>query len=208
MPEFALRAHGRQDVCAPSEAWRVFCAVELPEAVYGRIFRHIERLKEAAPALHASWSRIGNIHLTLKFLGDIPQASVQNLSDAASRTAADLAPFRICVERTGVFPPQGSPRVLWLGVNDLEGKLGNLHARLEAESAKVGFPKESRPFHPHLTIARLRKPRHANALAAAHRQTKFEPEEFTVSELLVIRSELSSAGSNYTTISRHPFADR
>ena len=207
MPKsFALRAHCRQDVCAPSVRWRVFCAIELPEAVQQRVIRHIVRLKGAAPDAQASWSRADNIHLTLKFLGDIPPASVQNLSEAASRSVAGIARFTIRLEQTGVFPPHGSPRVLWIGVNDCEGKLGELHTRLEGESEKAGFPRESRAFHPHITLARLRKPQHARAVASAHKTTQFEPIEIAVSELLVIRSELSNAGSKYTTISRHPLA--
>jgi 2'-5' RNA ligase len=203
---FALRAHCRQDVCAPSVTWRVFCAIELPEAVQQRVTRHIVRLKEAAPDAKASWSRADNIHLTLKFLGDIPQASVRNLSEAASRAVAGVAPFKIRLEQTGVFPPHGSPRVLWIGVNDCEGKLGELHNHLEAECEKAGFLRESRTFHPHLTIARLRQPQHARTLTAPHKAMDFEAAEIVVSELLVIRSELSSAGSKYTAISRHSLA--
>jgi 2'-5' RNA ligase len=205
---FALRAHCRQDVCAPSVTWRVFCAVELPDSVRQKISQHIARLKEAVPDAHAGWSRANNIHLTLKFLGDIPQASVPNLSAAASRAVVRIAPFTIRLEQTGVFPPHGSPRVLWIGVNDCEGKLGELHKRLETECEKDGFSRESRAFHPHLTIARLRKPQDARTLASAHKEMEFEPEEIVVSELLVIRSELSSAGSRYTTISRHPLIAR
>lgn len=206
MPKsFALRAHCRQDVCAPSVTWRVFCAVELPEVVRLRVIRHVGRLQEAAPDAQASWSRTDNIHLTLKFLGDIRQDSVQKLSDAASVAVEGVKPFTIRSEGTGVFPLYGSPRVLWIGVNDCEGKLAELHARLEAECEIAGFIKESRHFHPHLTLARLRKSHHhGGTLATAHNALEFEPAEIAVSELLVIRSELSSAGSKYTTISRHP----
>ena len=186
--------------------WRVFCAIELPEAARQRVTRHILQLKEAAPDAQASWSRAENIHLTLKFLGAIPQTSVQNLSEAASRAVEGLGPFTIRLEQTGVFPPHGSPRVLWIGVDDLEGKLAKLHMRLEAESEKAGFPRESRSFHPHLTLARIRKPQHARTLASAHKATAFEPLEIAVSELLVIRSELGSEGSKYSTVSRHPIA--
>src|SRR6185295_982766 len=103
--------------------WRVFCAVELPEAFRQRITRHIVRLKEAAPDAQASWSRTDNIHLTLKFLGDIPQTTVEKLSEAASRAVEGVGPFTIRLEQTGAFPPHGSPRVLWIGVKDSEGKL-------------------------------------------------------------------------------------
>jgi RNA 2',3'-cyclic 3'-phosphodiesterase len=200
--KFALRAHCRQDVCAPS--WRVFCAIELPLRTRGLVLRHIARLQAAVPEARASWSREASLHLTLKFIGDTPQTSVPNFSNAAARAVEACAPFTIRLEQRGVFPNHGTPRVLWLGVNDPEGNLGALHGRLENASAKAGFPKEARPFHPHLTLARLRQPQHANALAVAHRQMQFGPVEITVSELLVIRSELSSAGSNYTIISQHP----
>jgi 2'-5' RNA ligase len=185
------------------ETWRIFCAVALPRDLCERLITHMNRVREAVPDAHASWSRADNVHLTLKFLGEISLLQVERISEAASRSVKDFAPFQIVLEQTGVFPKHSQPRVLWIGINDLEGKLGELHARLEAESSKAGFPKESRPFHPHLTLARLRKPQHARTLASAYTAMEFEPAEIAVSELLVIRSELSSAGSKYTTISRH-----
>jgi RNA 2',3'-cyclic 3'-phosphodiesterase len=186
-----------------NEPWRVFCAIELPGTVRSRILRHIANLKDAMPDAHASWSRDANLHLTLKFLGEIPQTSVPDLSGAGSRAVAGVAPFKILLEQTGVFPKHGPPRVLWLGITDPQGGLRELYNRLEDESAKAGFQKEARPFNPHLTLARLRKPTHARTLAAAHKELKFEPAEIAVSELLVIRSELSSEGSKYTVVSRH-----
>jgi 2'-5' RNA ligase len=169
-----------------------------------RVIQHIASLREAVPTAQASWSRDTNLHLTLKFLGEVLEDSVQSFSMAASRAVADFAPFKILLEQTGVFPKHGSPRILWLGINDREGKLGHLQSHLEDESAHAGFGKEDRHFSPHLTVARLRKPQHARTLAAAHKQLVFEPVEITISELLVIRSELNSQGSKYTVISRHP----
>lgn len=158
----------------------------------------------AVPKAQASWSRDANLHLTLKFLGEVSQGSVQKFSDATSRAVKRFARFPVLLEQTGVFPNDASPRVLWIGITDPEGTLGDLYSHLEDESAQAGFEKEDRRFNPHLTIARLRKPQHARTLASAHRQLAFVPAEFSVSELLVIRSELSSEGSKYTVISRHP----
>ncbi len=186
------------------QTWRIFCAVELPESVRRLVLRHVQRLKEAVPDARASWSRDGNVHLTLKFLGEIPQTSVPEFSTAVSQAVAGLTPFSIGLEQAGAFPKLGQPRVLWIGIEDIGGKLGRLHARLEDEAAKAGFAKEARAFHPHLTLARLRKPQHAQTLASAHKAMEFQPADVTISELLVIRSELSSAGSKYTVISRHP----
>jgi len=187
----------------PGQRWRVFCAIELPETVRGLVLRHIACLKEAVPDVKATWSRDANLHLTLKFLGEIPRTSVPDISTAASRAVAGLAPFSIRLEQTGAFPKQGQPRVLWIGINDSSEKLSELHALLEDESANAGFAKDDRPFHPHLTVARLRQPRHARTLGATHRELEFEPADIAVAELLVIRSELSSEGSKYTVVSRH-----
>jgi 2'-5' RNA ligase len=193
----------RQETQLAQTSWRVFCAVEIPESVRELVLRHISRLREAVPDAKATWSRDANLHLTLKFLGEIPQSSVPHISTAASRAVVGFAPFSIRLEQTGAFPKQRQPRVLWIGINDSSGELSELQARLEDESVKVGFAKDDRPFHPHLTVARLRQPRHARALVDAHRQIKFETVSIAVSELLVIRSELSSEGSKYRVISQH-----
>jgi 2'-5' RNA ligase len=186
-----------------AQTWRVFCGIELPEMCRSRVLQHIDFLKAAVPDALASWARNANLHLTLKFLGEIPQTSLSDLSQAASRAAIGVNPFPIRLEQTGAFPRHGPARVLWIGINDSSEKLVELHGRLEEEAAKVGFAKETRPFHPHLTIARLRHPGSARALTVAHKQLEFEPVEFDVAELLVIRSELGSEGSKYTVISRH-----
>lgn len=93
--------------------------------------------------------------------------------------------------------------MLWIGINDPDSKIAKLHAHLEEECAKEGFEKEAQRYHPHLTIARLRKPQGARTLAAAHEELDFSPTQIVVRELLVIRSELGRGGSRYTVISRH-----
>ena len=191
---------------APLETWRVFCAIDLPDEVREKVLAHSMRLRQSVIETRASWSRPDNIHLTLKFLGEIPQPRVESLSKAAEEVCHDLAPFTVSVQGSGVFPVHGSPRVLWIGIEDLQGRLGEFYQRLEAAAAKAGFEKEVRPFHPHLTLARLRSPQNARRLAALHKEAFFEPVEFTVSELLVIRSELSSEGSRYSVIARHALA--
>jgi len=195
-----LEAHAR---ASRHESWRVFCAIDLAVDVRTRLMGQIKRLRESVPHALASWSREENIHLTLKFLGEIQTSRVSNLSNAAARAVADFSPFQITLEETGLFPKYGTPRVLWIGVKDESGKLAEFHTRLEEACAREDFAKEDRPFHPHLTIARLRKPQDARTLAAAHREMRFEPAAVAVAELLVIRSESSGAGSKYTVISTH-----
>ena len=187
-----------------NEKWRMFCAINLPPELRQRIQDHIERLRETIPEARASWNRDDKLHLTIKFLGDVATDRVANLSLAAERAVAGLKPFKLAAEGSGSFPPRGQPRVLWIGIEDLTERLARLYTRLEEECALEGFAREPRKFHPHLTIARLRNPQHATQLAASHQGLGFEPMEFSVDELVVIRSELSSKGSRYTEISRHP----
>lgn len=186
------------------ERWRTFCAVELPRELKERLLEHVVKLRALVPEAKASWSRDTNIHLTLKFLGEIRKASVADLGTAVTNAVNGIPPFRILVSDAGVFPNRRDPRVLWIGVLDPEAQLENLHSRLENECEQKGFPRESRRFHPHLTLARLRSQRRARELARAHEELKFDAEEVTVSEVLIIRSELNSSGSKYTTISKHP----
>lgn len=185
------------------ESWRIFCAIDLAGNARTSLMRHINRLRETVAHAQASWSRAENIHLTLKFLGEIQTSIVSTLSNAAQRAVADFSPFQITLAETGVFPKHGTPRVLWIGVQDESGRLAEFHSRLEEACANEGFAREVRAFHPHLTIARLRKPQGVRTLAAAHEALHFEPVNVEVAELLVIRSEPSAAGSRYSVISRH-----
>ncbi len=185
------------------DKWRVFCAIDLPANVRKRIADHIARLQEQAPEARAAWNRDENLHLTLKFLGDIATTRVPALSRAAERAAGAVQAFELIVAGCGSFPPRGPARVLWIGIEDPTGRLAQLYQALENECAKEGFAREERAFHPHLTIARLRKPQGARRLAEAHKLLGFEPVEFRVNELRVIRSELLREASRHTVISRH-----
>ncbi|HJX91070.1 MAG TPA: RNA 2',3'-cyclic phosphodiesterase [Pyrinomonadaceae bacterium] len=186
------------------EQWRVFCAIELSSVVRSGIQKHVDFLRHAAPEVQASWSRIENIHLTIKFFGSVATDRVPLISTAASRTASSFHPFTISISKAGVFPRMSQPRVVWIGVDDRKAMLAELQQRFELECSANGFEKETRSFSPHLTIARIRKPAGARALAEANQQLGFEPESLLVEELVVFRSELSSGGSKYTALSRHP----
>ena len=184
-------------------SWRIFCAVELPQEVRAQLQDHIANLRKEIPDVAASWSRVENIHLTLKFFGNVAVDQVASISGAITRAVTEFSAFEINVGDVGVFPKASRAQVLWIGVNDPSGKLTALHKRLEGECAAEGFEKENRAFRPHLTIARIRRPDGARRLADAHLQMAFEPVSVAVKEVVVFRSELSSKGSTYTAISSH-----
>ena len=190
------------------QVWRIFCAVELPDVVRARLEDHIARLRKEVPNAAASWGRVENIHLTLKFFGTVEVKRIQRISEAAERAVTEFTSFQIGVGGTGVFPRASRPQVLWIGVNDPSGQLGALQKKFEDECAAEGFENENRAYRPHLTIARLRRPEGARHLADAHLNMQFEPIEIDLKEIVVFRSELSPKGSKYTVISAAHFADK
>jgi 2'-5' RNA ligase len=187
--------------------WRVFCAVELPDEVRARAAARIAELRAEGSGVRASWERPEKLHLTLKFIGEIEQAQMRELAEALAEAARSVEAFEIAVEGAGAFPPKSAPRVLWLGVRDEAGGLARLRERLEAACARRHFPRERRPFNPHLTLARLRAPAGARELSAFHQRAPFTTQAFRVSEIVLMRSELGADGSRYTALSRHALGE-
>jgi 2'-5' RNA ligase len=183
------------------DSFRTFIAIELPADVRARVAQHIACLRHELPGVRASWSREDNLHLTLKFLGNVSVDDIPGVSDAVASATKSAPSFELTFSDCGTFPPQGRPSVLWLGTEAYG--LQALHAAIEKELAEAGCARESRPFQPHLTIARLRHPQGARQLADLHKSLGFAPIKFDVSEVVVFKSELLEDGSKHTAISRH-----
>lgn len=202
MTEDARRDASQRPAVAAS-LLRLFCAVELPAEARAGVVEHIARLRERLPLARAGWERAEKLHLTLKFFGDVEQSRASALSAALALAAKRVEPFPLRLAGAGAFPPRGNPRVLWLGLNDETGSFARLHQAVEQECAAAQFKREERPFHPHLTIARLRQPAGARALAEQHTELGFAALELTVNEIVLMQSELGTGGSRYTALSRH-----
>ena len=186
-----------------SKSWRLFIAIELPAEVRHKIKQHIDGIRRELPDARASWTREENLHLTLKFFGDIPVERVEAVSAALRAAANQIPPFEMEISACGAFPTNGKPNVLWIGINDPSNSLHKLHESLETECAKAGFDSDRRPFHPHLTIARIRNPRHAGSLANLHHESVFDSLLVEAGNVCLFRSELSGQGSRYTIVARH-----
>lgn len=186
-----------------SNTYRNFIAIEIPGHLRATVIDYIKQLRDKAPDVRASWSREDNLHLTLKFLGEVPVAQIGDVSAAASAAARASGPFELILAGSGVFLTRRKPNVLWIGIEDPRGGLHSVQQRLEEECAMRGFTRDARAYHPHLTIARLRKPHGARDLAVAHRVSDFAAQTFTAKEIIVFRSELLPQGSRHTAISRH-----
>ncbi len=179
---------------------RAFIAIDLDEAIKSGLLRLIEALRKTGKGMRwVSWS---GLHLTLKFLGEITEEQSLEVREALKRTARNHHPFSLRLQGTGYFPPGSkNPRVLWVGVQEETG-LRALQEELETEMEKLGFAKEERKFHPHLTLGRVKSPSGLpETLAELEKERESEFGEMRVHMITFFQSILKPAGAEYTVIS-------
>lgn len=183
---------------------RTFIAIDLPKVVQGQIEALSKELRKTGAAV--SWSRIESIHLTLKFLGNIPEEQVPVIGEALQRITAETAPFRLEPFGCGAFPTIQRMRVVWVGVGGEGDPLRALAAKVEAATADLGFKPEDRPFRAHLTVGRVKgreRLRPLQELLVA--RAGFRAEAFDVTELVLYKSDLRPEGALYTPLIRAKF---
>ena len=190
------REPGSRDGLRQADAIRTFICIEVPETIKNRIERLQHELRKTQAQV--SWTRAANIHLTIKFLGDIEAGQVNAVRVAVERATTGINGFEIEVNGAGCFPSIKNPRVLWVGLDQIPDELRKLQRNVEDELAREGFEREPKKFSPHLTIARIRSPHSAQSLAEKLIATGFEPETFRASEVIVMRSDLKPSGPIYT----------
>ena len=135
---------------------RAFIAINLPPTARARLAQLQRELQLTFVAGAVRWVRPEQIHLTLKFLGDVPAESLRDLEAALRRACEFSAPLELRADGLGCFPHPPKPRVLWVGIlGDLD-RLEELHARVEEQTRNWSAPDPARPFQPHLTIARVK----------------------------------------------------
>jgi 2'-5' RNA ligase len=188
------------DVEISMQKVRTFVAVEMPEQVRAQ-FRDVEAQLRQADA-HVKWVEPHNIHMTLKFLGDVTEDELDRLYRGVDEGAQKCAPFEISLSQLGAFPHLRRPRVVWIGIERGKEPLVQLHKRLEDSISGQGFPKENRKFSPHLTIGRVKSPRGIDDLVEAIQATPFESESFEINEVVVMESTLTPEGPIYTPLRR------
>jgi len=178
---------------------RVFVAFEFP-SVIKEAAAAIQRelMKSDAPV---AWVRTDGMHLTLKFLGEVPSARLPGIEDALRLASEGTGPMKIAVQDIGVFPNPKTPRVVWLGIRPEGDRLMRLQERIDRALAPLGFPREERGFRPHLTLGRVKSSRGLDGLMKAIAvQHRFSAGESLLDELYLIQSELRREGAVYTKL--------
>ena len=178
---------------------RTFIAIEIPKTV-------ISKIRELQDAIKASgfkirWVRAENIHLTLKFLGDIEESKIVEIAEAVSKTAEEHSPISLKAKGIGVFPGIKRPRVLWVGLAGQLEALVKLQTTLDENSIVLDFPREKRPFKGHLTMGRIKDRIDVKKLGDALMAFRgFESETFTAGQIILYKSELTPSGAVYTKL--------
>ena len=134
---------------------RTFLAIDILPGQRKKASRIIGDLNELSDQF--KWSRDENLHITLNFLGDVPETELNNVCQAASRAVEDVAAFDIQIEGLGAFPEVARPRVIWLGITEGQSELQQLQRKLEQALEPLGFPPERRLYRPHLTLGRIKR---------------------------------------------------
>jgi 2'-5' RNA ligase len=182
---------------------RLFVALEIPTAVRENLAALICELRAIAP--QAKWVRVENLHVTLKFIGEVPNTKLEAIRTALASVCSNL-PVTLEFQGLGFFPNGKHPRVFWAGI-EASANLKALAADIEDAAEEIGIPREKRPFSPHLTLAHFESPkltdpfRDAVAANAARDIGSLRTNQFHL-----IESKLKTAGAEYTTLQSFPFA--
>ena len=181
------------------EKIRTFVAVALPEDVVVAIDR-VERAL-AAFDFKIRWVDPHKIHLTLKFLGDVPLAGIDAIADALAAAVSKHPPLTLHATGVGAFPGFKRPRIIWVGLGDQMQALSALQRDVETHLAALGFAPEKRPFRAHLTMGRVKGAIDSRRLIeAVNGLQRFESPPFAVREVAIFRSELRPGGAEYTKL--------
>lgn len=186
---------------------RLFLAAELPDSVLKTLSQKMNELRRDVP--RAKWVARDELHVTLVFLGDVASEQIPALCENVQPVCERWAPFSVRIQGLSAFPNLNRPRVFWAGVDQGADLLASLQDELAASLEPLGFVRESRPFHPHVTLARLE----------ANRRQRPEPLRLTPSDLTwtagcfpitdvkLLRSDLSApSGKRYSVMASFPLS--
>jgi 2'-5' RNA ligase len=186
------------------EQIRSFVAIELPEEAregLARLRKELERDEHK----FVKWVDPRGVHLTLKFLGNIPSKRVAEITEAIEEAVQGISPFRLEISGLGAFPGLRQARVFWVGIGGEVDKLSNLQQNIDSAFAALGFAKEERSFVPHLTLARIRQgasPPERRSFGELVGSAIFKDKyHVKVEAINLMRSQLTPTGAIYTCLS-------
>ncbi|MFQ5824091.1 MAG: RNA 2',3'-cyclic phosphodiesterase [bacterium] len=180
---------------------RTFIAIEIPDSIHQKIANLQNELELKKEKARISWTKPGNIHLTIKFLGNVEESRINSVAEAVESAVQPFSPFNFLVNNFGAFPNFRRPRVLWIGIENPTFQLIQIAQNIDDELSKIGFPREKRKFSPHLTVARVKSSLSQNFVQLLQKES-FEGGEVSVEEVVVMKSDLRPTGAVYTPLKK------
>lgn len=185
---------------SPADKVRLFIAIAPETALAAEIGKVQRRLN--VPGGVVRWIKPEQLHLTLRFLGNVAAGQVEDVAAAVRRACAPATAFQLALEGAGCFPDAKRPRVIWLGIKGELEALGKVQSQIARETNNLGDHSGDRDFQPHLTIGRVKasglKSRQVGE--AVERNAVPKIGEWIVHDVLLVQSELSPAGPSYDTL--------
>ena len=183
---------------------RIFIAVELSSRSVPQIEKLIYRF--AATGADVKWVESGLFHVTLKFLGDVEQQDIVDVCRAVQKAVQEIPPFEIRVLGAGAFPNTKIPRTIWLGVERGAEELATLFQAVEKAMVAIGFAPEIKPFSPHVTLGRIRKPNAAlkDLGELIEQAPRYDAGKSYITQVDVMASELTRKGPLYSVLALCP----
>jgi len=191
-----------------SNRWlRLFVAISMPEAVRDKVLSSQQELQRMLPRDAVRWTNPAQFHLTLRFLGDVPVERVPALQEAVNAVCARAPALRLRAQGIGFFPNARSPRVIWIGIHDGEGRLADLQKKIEFAVQSFAPGPAAEKFAGHVTLGRvksLKRPEVEKLTAHAQAVSDRLFGEWTATEIELIRSDRLPTGACHTLLSPFP----
>ena len=180
------------------ETIRTFVAIELTQEIKDTISCVIDALKREGGTIR--WVEPRNLHLTLKFLGNIGSNRIDETMECIKTSCNGIHRFDITVRDVGTFPNLKRPKVIWIGVEEDGNMLKSLYERMEDKFEKIGIERENRGFSPHLTVGRVRTPRGLEGVLARMDKIEFETRKMEVDRIVLMKSDIRHQGPIYSPL--------
>jgi 2'-5' RNA ligase len=177
---------------------RTFVAVDVAPGVAARLAKLIGEM--GGGEANVKWVEENNLHITLQFLGDVEPTLIPEIGQAVEQAASEVEPFEMVCAGLGAFPDMRRPRNLWIGVEGGAEPMCDLQRRIEKSLKKLGFRPESRKFHPHLTLGRVRRSTPGEIAAVFQGREDYSAGATFVDEVIVYSSQLERDGPVYTVL--------
>lgn len=193
----------RFKVCDKMPPMRLFIGLFPPPEIAAHLSSQLRKIPEP---FQLSWTPEISRHVTLKFLGTIPDQNVPKIQAVLMALAARFKSFTLFCKGGGCFPAKGNPRVFWTGLEGDTDSLKKLATDVEEGCRDLGYPAENKPFSPHLTLARVERKK-AQVQQAIKSFENYQSPPFKVEALCLVESQTLPMGARYKILSRHPFKE-